>query len=785
MARLVDPTDFSDTTNTVPSSGPAAPTGESAGNLLTLPESEVVATISREWDASRKVVRNWMEQWRVNRARRMGYVGVRLVKIQNENRAYFPLGATPSAKAMNKAARLCRRLRATVFADPPLPEATPATDADEDRDSAEFTTRLLHDLSSEGGLDYVMKAGDAFDLASDYGSGFVRYFVHPTAGGRRPKTLLASAKAQTIQDALIDPQTGTVWPDEPILRYVRTDGTLSDDRTDPKLDYEWLPALRDEILTGKHVRLIPSTARDLWEADAVLVGAMVPLATVKQMFPEMFRGMTDDEVERLVGNRPADVKDLLPTGRKDPASGDAAGDRLLFVLSRYQRQTADYPKGAYCIVVGTEKLAHRGPWHDEAHDQPLDIPLTQFKQYSEEDNPYGTGVMTFLGPGNEIRAEAFETMLEHQERFRRRKTFVPVTSNLKPEQLQAPTATYLPIVPGGEPKFEDVPDFPRATVDMLDRMNADLDDESGLQQIGQGMSTPAVQSGLHAQTIVEQVNVGLSELTQNATRGLVRGWRIMAQLVRAYYTTPQRIQWVGEDGAYKEREWTGEDLGGTKDIRLVKGSFTQLAPSAKAALAQGYAQNQIITAEELRHIITGNVGGLLGLQDDPHRLRVRRQISRWLEGPPEGWSPPPSQTDPTTGQPTQPADPVLVGIFQPLECDEEPDVATVRLYELGRAMASARFVGFDQVWQSGLRGEYLRMRQAAGVQTQAEASQAQQQASQAQQQQEQQKIGAQLEMSKMRTQTQLAQSQGQLALQREKLAAAQGRTVTGPTPEGL
>ena len=131
-----------DMTNTVPE-----PSGtDTPGNLLAVPEPDAARQMLKDWDATHKLIQPRLAQWKVNKARRKGYVGVKIVKQQNDAKAYIPTGSTPSGQLMNKAARLARRLRSQIFADPPLPEATPASDQDQDRDAAEFATRVLQDL---------------------------------------------------------------------------------------------------------------------------------------------------------------------------------------------------------------------------------------------------------------------------------------------------------------------------------------------------------------------------------------------------------------------------------------------------------------------------------------------------------------------------------------------------------------------------------------------------------------------------------------------------------------
>ncbi len=332
---------------------------ESKDSLLEMDEKKAARQALKDWDDSWKEIKPFSEQWKVNRARSQGFTGVQLVKRQDQSQAHIPLNAKRSVAGMNKAARLKRRLRSVMFSDPPVAEATPATDEDQDRDAAETATRVLQDACSEGNLDYALAAGDAFDLAGDYGSGFLRIWVDETGGGWEPKQIEAAPNAVSAEDPLpVDPQTGLQPKVNPILRYVTEGGEFTEEPREA--EKTWLPKLKREVLTGKHVRFIPFNVRDIWEADGVMVGAAIPLGTLKNMFPELEK-WPDDRIATLVTTRPQHFKELLPVWSKE--TGDTVSDKaMVFVLTRYHVQSLRYPEGAYLLVAGKEEMLFRSNW---------------------------------------------------------------------------------------------------------------------------------------------------------------------------------------------------------------------------------------------------------------------------------------------------------------------------------------------------------------------------------------------------------------------------------------
>jgi hypothetical protein len=201
------------------------------GELLTEKDQKKVAEMAlRIWESKNDIFRRREQQWEVNELRRAGWKNVQMREETDDMSGAWVSPAAPKAtdamSAMNKAASLCRKFTSIMLADPPGPQCKPTSGEDEDRDAAEFSTRVLEDLQSAAKLNEPKVMRRAFDRASTYGSGFVRYYIHPKAGGKTPIQISAGPLATNIDDALEGPD-GMPWP-ELTERYVKADGTLTD-----------------------------------------------------------------------------------------------------------------------------------------------------------------------------------------------------------------------------------------------------------------------------------------------------------------------------------------------------------------------------------------------------------------------------------------------------------------------------------------------------------------------------------------------------------------------------
>jgi hypothetical protein len=732
---LVDPEDTPHQMSQ-PDNSPLIGAQVQPGPWLTDDPVKVVKDLVKTWSDQDRMLARYLADVKVNDLRRRGFANVEVQKSQDRDewRVWAFNGA--ETMGMNTAAALCRKFTAALLADPPEPDPTPPGPDESHRDQADFARTILTRMLGESEMDGAHLFRRLEDLASTWRRSYACCWVNPQ-GRRQPVEVEAHPQAQTVQQPF--GMMGELPTSEAVLRYVKPDGSFTDDRAQAAL--QWAPSLERQVYDGRHVRLIPATAMDLWEAQGAMIAEFIPLGKMRRLFPDIFTPMTDEQIKQLQ-DHPPKARMLLPgeTKKEKEAAASLEGDdRLVFTIRAWMDASSEYPEGAYVIIAGLKTMVYRGPWSapmPEQGQEPLLPPITELRQWHEE------CVMDIVGPGIESLHQQRAAVRDHTDQMLHRFIFLPTTSLLNEQDIINRERTVLPINPGGAPTQEDVPPLDQGIFQVYEMSKTEMREDLGLSQTAQGLEAGSVTSGRQAFAILGQAQVALSEPRQNLERAYLRWCRIILQQVRAFFTTPQRMSWVGEEEMYAEKRWTGADLGSTRDVQLRAGSLSLLLPVQKVEQLTTMVQAGVpIPPDEFRDIVASGVGPLVGLREEPQRMHIRRQITAWEEGPPEGWAPQPPQMQMTPmGPQAMPVpDPVLSKIFQPTPSDVVPTIAAIRMTELARAMAGQTYHRWPPEWRTGMDQEFERMRQAAGVFTIQEQQQMQAQQAQAQQQAEMQK----------------------------------------------
>jgi hypothetical protein len=797
------------------------PSGQDGGWWLTETDTaKVRQAVLDLWKRDKASADKRMAKEQRNELLRAGVRGVRVIASteRDEYTVRAPFGAEDAPKAPNKSDQLIRRIASTLTVDPPGPEVTPTSDSDEERAAAELAERILKVEGSPAERDDVSLLRQLIDMAGTYASVFVYTHVAPHGGGLVPLEIQAHPGATSTEDALVitDPATGMQTPADPAMlvsRYVALDGSLTSSAAQAQM--VWQPKVVETILRPSQVRFVPHVGvTGVADADGVLIGRVDTLGNIVAQYYDGERP-AEEVIKQLVKWRPDDMdwKRWVPQSQRDGLDGEAptrpdgtiADEALVVTLCLYLRSGPLAPLGAYLCIGGPPAPIVRTPWKAEigegegARTEFLPLPVAQMRWREDTATgcPYGVAAIEDLGPLEEMRATMLKYVLDYTYRFGNPQVYLPIGTTIQPGQMARRDGTPIYVDPQSKPFYEDLPPLAPAVQQVYDGMGAEMDTASGLEQSAQGVASSSVKSGRHAQQIIEQALVALAGVQQNANKCISRIWSLRLTLMRAFYTTPRILDYLGEGGDYQQRTWLGTDLMGAGDVAIARGTGTMMTKGNKAEMAEkelGLAVQMGDQTAAMRYFrtITGGTAPLLGLQDDPIRQRIARQLAQWKEGAKAQHEPPPPPPAPEVvgvdpmGQPIMappPPDPVLVEAqqaFAPNPTDELPHVAPVRFSELADTMASRAFLQADPRYQQALQMEYERMRQAAGVMTRAE--QMQQQAQQAAQQQAMQIEQIQSKNAQQAASTAYAEKEGGPAAQRMAMQNAASEMSANPQP---
>ena len=764
-------------------------------NLLTLPEADAAKRAAGLWTALDDPFAHYVPVFEKNRLSRKGVRGVRITgkaSARDDTDGVWVPPGSESQPVPNNVDQLVRRIVDTLTADEPKIEAVAPTGDDGDIEAAEQATRILEneDSAASGNLRAVVQA--TLNRAGTYGSAFSFQYVDPY-GERALQEVEAHPNATDPKNPLVDPLTGE--PASAVVTKYVVNGQLSDSKVGAEM--VWLPKVREQLLRPHCVRFLPATAEGIADADGVFVGRVTTLGALKGLYDSVAQ-MDPKALKKLVGWRPAigrrywaplhlaDATDKAADAIEGP-DGERMGpgdDTPVYVRTLYYKACRTYPRGLSLVLGADDQILYRDVWSatvgdgEDQREESLDLPIAQHRFFDDpnDGNPYGISPVEWLAPMDEAVAVQVLAWLEYLFRFNHPNTFLPVGSPIQPGALTIRDGTPIRYEPAtGKPEYEVIAPFPGESPALIDKFEGWMRTLSGLENAARGVADPSVKSGIHAERIIEQALVALTQVVSNTTDFLLRRARIRLQLIAVSYTAPRLLKLNGNGGMPQVKAFQGADLRSVRDVRLTRNSMTMLTRSAKVAMLREELEIGIKVQDPSAYLRYRNgasslVDGIATNDDDPHVQRVQRQITQWQQGP-------------QSGDPAQ--------IWAPLPPDAAPDVAPIRAYRLGRAIASDRFTRLPAEWNQPLVAAYEAARQAAGLLNAQEQQQMQQQAAQMQQEQAAQQQQQQAEGDARKMEADVTKIRVQAEEDRAtKLAVEQQRAATRaslPTtfPEGV
>jgi hypothetical protein len=598
-----------------------------------------------------------------------GYTWSELTKVENQDiwRQEFPPGSEDlrTTATPNKAADLCNKLVETLLNDPPKPNVEPDVDTEVAKAGAAMAEQFLLQDSRETGTNDDTLFRAQTERATTSASAFLHYWMDKRGGGSLPLQIKAHPEATDVNHPLDaqGPDGQPIPTTDYILRYVTDDNQFTNDPAAAKR--VWTPKQRIEKWGREHIRMFPED-KDLGECQCVVGLFYCTLGEARRRWP-VVEQMNDAERGSLCDWTPTRYLVLLPpalrarwkitTGSAKDPKGSSNDERILFYYAYYRRQEYDYPKGAAMFVSGMDnglvlerdvlsaevKVPAKDKQDTEVTDtRDMEIPVVQIRllQDAEDRDPMGKAFIARVAGAGEAGTTLVTSLLEAIDITLHPARFTTSTSPLTASDIEQSRALgdFATVLTSQDyPKYEEPPALPPNFLQMIQWQYEQMDNSAGLNKPLQGADSQQEVSGIARRIAVGQSMVALSPMQQAIILAYERHWRIKLEMAMRYLTTPQMLSYVGPDGAYKEEWFTGNDFSRAGRISVKTGTGTMMAPQEKVQYLATLQQMNFLDAEEAAEAARPAYASVLGIGDNPHQQRIERQVSSWLEGPPEGW----------------------------------------------------------------------------------------------------------------------------------------------------
>lgn len=725
---------------------------------------------------------------------KLGYPWSTLTKeptrdVYKQTLPYGSAGITVQA-VPNKSWDLINKTTEALLVDFPEADAEPTDDTEEAQGAKEMANRFLAQDAGEQGTNDAVLFNDRVNRAMTSSSSYIECWTDPTGGGYVPLQIEAHPQAQ-------DPKQPMVGPDgnptaDLILRYVKLglDGqpeAFVEEAS--QASPQWQPKIRESKWQREHIRVFPESM-PVEKADKVIILGFCTIGEAKKRWKSV-AAMDPQALSKLTDWTPNRYLVLLPpfqrarwklTDGRDKEKAGSSDERIMFYYHIFAKASPDYEKGADVVVSGTDGgliidrqlLAKEVKVQEKSEIRCMEIPVVQVTPRADPDeaDPSGRAFIEMFAGAAENNAFLAMSFSQIIDQILHTPFTIPSTSPIEGWQVEEARASgdFLIVTrPEDKPTQLNPPLVPTQFFNMYELADEAINSIANSERAARGADNSKERSGKALQIAVQQNNVSLSGM-QNAVNSAYARWcRLKIERAMADFSTAQQISYVGEDGAYKQDEWTGVDFAKIGKVSIKAGTGTMMPPDQKVQFIGNLVGANLLPQDEAQDSARPWFSKRLGLPDDPQQQRVERQITAWNHGPPPQavdamgqptaapWlnqaqvyqeakavadqqnqqaqadyqqrqsvkqaneanantlqlpgtapaEPPPEQIQPQAPAPWSP--------FMPLPMDDEPLIAQLRMRRLSKLMAKTSFSSQHPLWQQLVIDEYNRMRQAVAA----------------------------------------------------------------------
>ena len=605
---------------------------------------------------------------------KLGYPWSTLTKEPGRDRyvqsmPYGSAGVTIQA-VPNKAWDLIDKTTEALLVDFPQAECEPGSDDEKAQAACDMGNRFLTQDASEQGTNDAVLFNDRVNRALTCASSYLECWTDPTGNGYVPLQIPAHPQAESPRQPLIGPNGMPTT--SPVLRYITEVGPdgqpteQSQFTTDAtKAAPQWQPKLRAAKWQREHIRVYPETAT-VDQAEKVIVLGYCTLGEAKRRWRQVSE-MEPDELSKLTDWTPTRYLALLPlfqrgrwklTDGRDKEKQGASDERIMFYYHPFVKACPDYRKGADVVVTGAlggvvldrkflsqevevpakPDPANPGAPSTKKETRCLEIPIVQITPRGDPDeqDPTGRAYMELFAGAVENNAHLAMSASEVIDKNLHLEGYSSSTSPIDGQQRENARATgdLIRIIRADDmPKWGEKIPFEQAFFNFYDRSDQAIESIGSANKAAKGEDSEE-KSGKAIALATANNNVSLGGMNHATNNSYARWCRIKIERMMCDFTTAQQVNYVGEDGIFKQEELNASDFALIGKITIKSGTGGLVSPDQKIQNLAGLAQGGMLSPEEAKDAARPSYSRRLGLNASPAEQRIERQINAFLKGPP-------------------------------------------------------------------------------------------------------------------------------------------------------
>jgi hypothetical protein len=429
-------------------------------------------------------------------------------------------------------------------------EAAPTTSDRDDLAGARVATKVFEHLRHVA--DWTEAEGLALKWAALNGTGFVKVTWDPDGG--------ESHRAYE-RDGI--PVSSGQLDKKPELRQ----------QLDKAGDYEEFKEgeVSLEALSGFHIYVDPTHRKPglkgcRWVAQVQYMS----VESVRNTWNIPRKDITPTKDMRPIENYIGQFQNMIPDGNyfTNTTTSQGTGEDMVRVVEFWERPTRENGMRGRRIVIAGDHVIRHGP--NPYLKFGIELPFTAYYWTKMPGRFWGLGLVEQLRPIQRAYNRARSNMLTFQEKHSWPVTWVPKGSGVALAKLASyPGAIYTYKAAIGKPTTTEAPQMPAHVAQNAAVAQGEMQSVSAQAPPESSNLPGSLRSGQAIALMQQDNNMLFSEILLNKAASDANVGSQMLRIVGVMYDDPRTIRVVGRNRSFDVQQFTGADMRGNYDIRII------------------------------------------------------------------------------------------------------------------------------------------------------------------------------------------------------------------------